>query len=126
MITVHFSNHIGASTFEHVVEVFDFLLPAAVWARLLVWKKKILPTVEDTIRCGGSPNVVQRRCVMERKARHSGRNSKHAMKAQKQCGSTARLENDLVRKNEHTGLREQVSVHGVRANHRKDLAIHKI
>ena len=122
MIAVHLAHHVGAATVKHVVEVLDLLLPATVRTLLFLGEQKVLATVEDAVWGRSSLDVVGRVGIVVGEA-VLGSNVKHALKTEKKSGGSTGLENDLVRKDKHARLGEEVSVHVVRLEDRQNLAV---
>jgi hypothetical protein len=126
VLAVHLSNHIGATSHEHFVEELDLVTPAAVRTALLVRIQKVLATVEDAVRNGGSGNGGRQVGVDGREAGLESSNLEHSWQAVQQGGGAACLEDELVGKDEHAGLGEEVCIHVAVAYDGQNLAVDQI
>lgn len=123
VVTVHLAHHVGASVAKHVVEIFDLLLPAAVGSALLVGEQKVLPAVKDSVGRGGGANVVHGAGIAKGESSVGSRNMEESLEAEQEGRGAAGLENELVGKDKHARLGQEVGVDGVGLEDGEDLAV---
>ncbi|KAI6767740.1 hypothetical protein HG530_005749 [Fusarium avenaceum] len=99
----------STSSVEHVIEIFDLLLPATVRTLLLLGEEKVLAAVKDAVRGRSGLDVVGRIGIVVGES-VLGSNVKHALKTKEKGGGAAGLQNDLVRKDKHARLGEKLTI----------------